>query len=46
MSNSLQKISRRTCAKTEFKVKWPFKVTEGHVCCSQWKGKEGLSDTI
>jgi len=31
--------------KTEFKAKWPFKVIQGHVFWSQWKG-EGLSNKI
>ena len=33
--------TRRTCAKTEFNVKWPFKVIQGLVFCDQWKGDKG-----
>ena len=31
--------------KTEFNAKWPFKVIQGHVFWSQWKGDKGLSNT-
>jgi len=31
--------------KTEFNTKWPFKVTQGHVFWSQWKGDKGLNNT-
>jgi len=29
--------------KTEFNVKGPFKVIQGHVFWSRWKGDQGLS---
>jgi len=39
-SKNPRKNSRRTIAKTEFNVKWPFKVIRGHAFWSQWKGNE------
>jgi len=32
--------------KTEINVKWPLKVIQGHVSWGQWKGDEGLNNTI
>ena len=29
--------------KTEFNAKWPFKVIQGHVFSSQWKGDQALN---
>jgi len=31
-------------ARKEFNAKWPFKVIQGHVFWSQWKGHQGLSN--
>ena len=45
-SKSTQKKSRRTCTKTKFNVKWPFKVIQGSVLWDQWKGDDGLNNTI
>jgi len=49
---SSQASNRRPCSKlqtyrrkTEFNAKWPFKVTQGQVFWSQWKGDQGLSNT-
>jgi len=30
---------------TKFNAQWPFKVIQGHVSWSQWKGDKGLSNT-
>ena len=38
--------SKHTDAKTEFNAKWRFKVIQGHVFWSQWKGDKGPSNTI
>jgi len=36
----------RICAKTEFNVKGPFMVIQGHAFCGQWKGDKELNNTI
>jgi len=41
----LQSSKHATAHKTEFKAKWPFKVIQGHVFWSQWKGDKGISNT-
>jgi len=33
-------------AQTEFNAKWPFKVIQGHVFWSQWKGDKPLSNNV
>jgi len=30
----------------QFNVKWPFKVTQGHVFWGEWKGDKGVSNNI
>jgi len=37
--------SKYTGTKTEFNAKWRFKVIQGHVFWSQWKGDKALSNT-
>ena len=42
----LNKLSGHSGAcKTEFNAKWPFKVIQGHMFWSQWKGDKGRNNT-
>jgi len=43
-SKARLQISKHTGAK-QFNAKWPFKVVQGHVFWSKWKGEQGLSNT-
>jgi len=41
-----QKQNKTERRKTEFNAKWPFKVIQGHVFWSQWKGNQRLSNSM
>jgi len=40
------KNSRCTCTEIEFNIKMAIQVVQGHVFSGQWKGDEGLNNTV
>jgi len=45
-SKATNSQAQSNAAETEFNVKWPFSVIQGHVFWDQWKADDGLHVTI